>query len=150
MKTILLACLVLVGCASAPPQVVNSDPQCDKVAWYARATATARDIGMTVDDYNASAKSSTTFAQHMKGVREQVYTMPSKTPADIYTMFYAQCINRGYQAMLTPLPPPVFTPPAWKNQPSPQTVAIPYNVQPNEQYPHHEYPICYSNDGDCK
>jgi len=148
---ILLVAICLVGC-STTQQVVNTDKQCDKIAWYARATATLRDAGATINDVDGLNKSPTQMSVQLRYIREEVYNTKSKTPADIYTVFYARCVNVGYQAMLAPIP----------RAPKPQyetwdhAVAIPYDATPGSIGPRAERDragdnrICYTNLGECK
>lgn len=100
MKTlsILLACL-LTGCASEPP-LPQTVAQCDKLAWYARAVATLRDVGVEQNDIAKYMKISNNTID-VFDIQVRVYETKSKTPADIYIIFYAMCINDGYYAVPT-------------------------------------------------
>jgi len=92
---IVLAACLLSACQTT--KVVNTDPTCDKLAWYARSVATMRDVGVQQSDIAQYAATPQQASFPIKKVQNQVYKTKDKTPADIYVVFYAMCINNGFE-----------------------------------------------------
>ena len=92
---IVLAACLLSACQTT--KVVNTDARCDKLAWYARSVATLRDVGVQQSDLNQFATAPQKAQFSVRQVQTQVYKTADKTPADIYVVFYAMCINNGFE-----------------------------------------------------
>ena len=153
----LIACF-LAGCATQQAPM-NVDARCDKVAWYARSVATLRDIGVPKQDMDEqiALKPQTIF--YPQEISDKVYQTKEKTPADIYVVFYAMCINNQFRHPALEVEELKRIPKVYVD--SSPTISIPFEqtkvqLPPSEFYTAHQQisresaPVCYTNVESCK